>query len=443
MEVWGGIECSLNRIGNRRYDQLTLSGHYERAEDLGKVASLGIRTLRYPVLWEHACRNGPDYDWNFADERLPALRALGITPIVGLVHHGCGADDAEFPGARFVDGLAAYAGAVAERYPWIEWYTPVNEPLTTARFSGLYGLWFPHGRSGRMFARILVDECRATVLAMRAIRRVNVRAKLVQTDDLGTIYSTARLAHQARFENERRWLAWDLLCGYVDRAHPLHGHLLGWGIDESELAWFRDNVCEPDVIGIDHYVTSDRFLDDDFDRYPARCHGGNGSERYADVEAVRVVERPGTSLRQIIAAAAQRYRKPIVLTEVHIGCTADEQVRWLHEAWTIAAQLSANGTDVRAVTSWALLGSYGWDTLLTSGGSAYEPGAFEVYAGDLRATPVAEHIQTLTSDGLKSAQRRMDAFGKGWWRRPERLLHGAQMPRPGGRISRALNVCSD
>ena len=32
---------------------------------------------------------------------------------------------------------------VAERYPWLDAYTPINEPLTTARFCGLYGLLVP------------------------------------------------------------------------------------------------------------------------------------------------------------------------------------------------------------------------------------------------------------------------------------------------------------
>src|SRR4029079_18828737 len=85
----------------------------------------------------------------------------------------------------FAMRLADYARAVAERYPWVTAYTPVNEPLTTARFSGLYGLWYPHLRSDLDFLRALLTECRATVLAMRAIREVVPGARLVQTEDLG------------------------------------------------------------------------------------------------------------------------------------------------------------------------------------------------------------------------------------------------------------------
>ncbi len=249
------------------------------------IRALGIRTLRYPLLWERAATGNPtEYEWSFADQRLAQMRALGITPIAGLDHHGAGPDEADITSERFAPGLAHYAGALAQRFPWLEWYTPLNEPLTTARFSGLYGHWFPHGRSGRVFARLLVNQCRATVLAMRTVREVNPAAKLVQTDDLGTIYSSPHLAHQAGFENSRRWLAWDLLCGTVTVAHRMHRHLLSWGIDAGELAWFRDNPCPPQIIGIDHYVTSDRFLDEDLERYPPHYWGGNARERYAVVD---------------------------------------------------------------------------------------------------------------------------------------------------------------
>src|SRR3712207_2719887 len=88
-------------------------------------------------------------DWAWADERLGRLRELGITPIVGLVHHGSGPRHTSLIDPAFADGLAAFARAVAERYPWVAYYTPINEPLTTARFSGLYGHWYPHGRDQR------------------------------------------------------------------------------------------------------------------------------------------------------------------------------------------------------------------------------------------------------------------------------------------------------
>jgi len=253
---------------------------------------------------------------------------------------------------------------------------------------------------------------------------VNPRARLVQTDDLGTAYGSPRLGHQVNFENERRWLAWDLLCGHVTPAHPLYRHLVGWGITARELAWFEQHACPPDVIGIDHYVTSDRYLDDDLERYPAELWGGNGRDAYVDVEAVRLRAEPGTSLREVITAAARRYRVPVALTEVHIGCSVDEQQRWLADAWTTCLQLEQSGIDVRAATAWALLGSYDWDSLLTCDRGHYEPGAFDVSRGSARRTPLGETVAALAT-GCPLAAARARPRGDGWWRSDRRWLFGA------------------
>jgi dTDP-4-dehydrorhamnose reductase len=91
MAIWGGVECTVNRVGDRWFNQLECSGHAQRAGDLELIADLGIRTLRYPVLWElNAPRSCEAIDWRWADERLAKLRTLKITPIVGLLHHGSG-----------------------------------------------------------------------------------------------------------------------------------------------------------------------------------------------------------------------------------------------------------------------------------------------------------------------------------------------------------------
>lgn len=150
--LWGGLECTINRVKDVYFSQLDRNGHATRLCDLDRFASLGIRAIRYPVLWEHIAPNGLDEaNWSWPDARLPALRERNITPIVGLVHHGSGPSCTSLVTPDFADRLAEYAGAVAHRYPWAEYYTPVNEPLTTARFSGLYGFWYPHGRDDRLF----------------------------------------------------------------------------------------------------------------------------------------------------------------------------------------------------------------------------------------------------------------------------------------------------
>src|SRR5918999_4758161 len=89
MELWAGVECTVNRVGASYYDQIERTGHGARLDDLDRFAALGVRALRYPVLWERTAPNGlGNADWRWADARLARLRELGIRPIIGLVHHG-------------------------------------------------------------------------------------------------------------------------------------------------------------------------------------------------------------------------------------------------------------------------------------------------------------------------------------------------------------------
>ncbi len=423
VELWGGIECTVNRVGDRYFDQMEQGGHARRLSDLDLIASLGIRALRYPVLWERTAPAGPaSADWSWSDERLERLRALSVRPIVGLVHHGSGPRHTSLLDPAFPGLLAEYARAVAERYPWVDAYTPVNEIVTTARFSALYGHWYPHAADAQSFGWAIVHQCRATILAMRAIREVNPRARLVQTDDLGKTFSVPGLASQAAFDNERRWLGWDLLCGRLQPGDTLWKYLVGTGLPEAELEWFRDNPCPPDLLGINYYITSERWLDDRLEHYPEWTHGGNGRHRYADVERVRVCSRgiagPGSLMRE----AWERYGLPMAITEAHLGCTREEQLRWLLYVWNAARGLAREGLPVRAVTAWSLLGAYDWNSLLTRWEGHYEPGVFDLRGGEPRPTALAPLLRELAA-GEEPAHPLLRV--PGWWERPERLLYPA------------------
>ena len=90
-ELWAGVECTVNRVGDRYFDQLERGGHARRAGDLSLFARLGVRAFRQPVLWERTAPEGLESaDWSWADERLARLRELKVRPVVGLLHHGSG-----------------------------------------------------------------------------------------------------------------------------------------------------------------------------------------------------------------------------------------------------------------------------------------------------------------------------------------------------------------
>lgn len=419
LQLWAGVECTVNRVRDEWFDQLRASGHEDRPDDLDRFAELGVQALRYPALWERISPDRPDLaDFAWTDERLERLQALKLRPILGLAHHGAGPRYVSLTDAGFAPGLAAHAAAVARRYPWVEDYTPVNEPLTTARFSCLYGLWHPHQRDERAFWLALINQVDATRLAMRAIREVNPRARLVQTEDIGRTYSTAPVAGQAAYDNDRRWMSLDLLFGRVGPGHPLWDRLVRFGF-EDRLRVILDDPCPPDIVGLNHYLTSDRFLDHRTGAYPDRLAGGNGRLAYADLEAIRVLDPPPQGLEGALRESLGRYERPVAITESHNGCTREEQLRWLLEAWRTAEAVHAEGAPVVAVTAWALLGSYNWASLLTRFDAGYESGVFDTRGGSPRRTALGELMQRLAA-GEPPPQA---ALGPGWWRRRDRLLY--------------------
>jgi dTDP-4-dehydrorhamnose reductase len=250
----------------------------------------------------------------------------------------------------------------------------------------------------------------------------------VQTEDLGKVFATPRLSGQAEYENERRWLSFDLLCGRVDSRHPFHGRLLRAGIPEADLAAMAERPCPPDIFGINHYLTSERYLDHAWWNYRSEFRGGNGRERYADVEAVRMLHLDDLGPLARLREVWQRYRLPIAITEAHHACSEDEQVRWLLDVWDAARTAAEEGADIRAVTVWSLFGAVDWNSLLTERQGVYEHGPFDIRHEPPRPTLLAQAARDLARFGRHDGR---DAVPVGWWRRPERAYEQVRRKRVG------------
>jgi dTDP-4-dehydrorhamnose reductase len=170
-----------------------------------------------------------------------------------------------------------------------------------------------------------------------------------------------------------------------------------------------------DILGLNYYVASDRYLDDAIDRYPQNQHHRGRDGWFVDTEAVRS-PRGLAGHRAHLEMAWRRYARPIAITEVHLDCTGEEQSRWLMEAWRAAVGANHDGIPVVAVAPWALFGSVDWDSLLTRNTGYYEPGAFDVRGGLVRQRALGRVIADLASRGESDQPA---AQGSGWWRRHE------------------------
>jgi len=427
-EIWGGVECTINRTGDDYHDQCALTGFDTDPACLDEILRLGIKRMRFPILWEklQPVENSP-IDWKPVVSQLARLKEACVCPIAGLLHHGSGPRYTDLLREDFPEKFALYAHQVALQFPEIEFYTPINEPLTTARFSGLYGHWYPHKKNDVSFIRILLNELKATVLAMQLIRTVNPAARLLQTEDLGKTYSTGLLDYQARFENERRWLTFDILSGKFDAGHPLWEYFMRLGITKETMLFFTDNPCPPNIIGANYYLTSERYLHDDLTRYPVHTHGHNSIHAYADVEAVRVEMTGPSGLQHLLSEVWTRYSIPIAITEVFLYCSREEQVKWWNQVNGIASRLREEYIPIMAVTAWSVLGSFGWNKLLTTTPFEYETGAFDMRAGNPRLTALGQAIKATANDDHRDANL---YSGKGWWQRQERYLVDAGSSEP-------------
>jgi dTDP-4-dehydrorhamnose reductase len=238
-------------------------------------------------------------------------------------------------------------------------------------------------------------------------------------------------------------MGWDLLCGMVKPGHALWERLVGYGL-EDRLRVIAEDPCPPAVIGVNHYLASERLRDHRVELYPHRAVadrevGKYGGVPFVDVDAIRNLRTPMIGLPGLLRQAWERYGIPVAVTEVHNGASREEQVRWFVEVWDSVIQLRKEGVDIPAVTAWSLLGAHDWNRMVTRFVGHYEVGVYDVRSGTPRPTMLAPVLKDLAEG------RRPQAVGlgsPGWWRRPNRFV-GAPQTGPSYDLSRGAQLPED
>ena len=341
-----GIECSYPTIqhGRVRRDQLEECGHYDRyVEDIGLVRELGLKVLRYGLPLHRTWLGDGRYDWGFADLAMAEVRRQGITPILDLMHFGLpdwvgGFDNSEMPAL-----FAAYCDAVAERYPWVRYYTPVNEIFVTARNSGRDGIWNEQARSDAGFVTALKHATAASILGAQALANRRPDCVIVQSESAEFVHEMrAAPSEAARMANKLRFLSLDLLYARHPDAEVML-FMLDNGMTREEYAWFM--VGEPpgyQVLGLDYYGRNEHIIKPNGEMAPAEDVMG---------------------WRQIAREYFDRYKKPVMHTETNTF-EPGEACSWLWKQWANVLGIRSEGVPVLGFTWYSLTDQVDWDTQL-------------------------------------------------------------------------------
>jgi beta-glucosidase/6-phospho-beta-glucosidase/beta-galactosidase len=352
-----GIENSYPTIewkGKRiRQDELEKTQHYRHwRKDFELLRELGIEHLRYGPPYFSVHKGAGDYDWDFVDETFRALEQQQVTVIADLCHFGVPDWIGDFQNPDFPELFASYAEAFAERFPWIRFYTPVNEIFVAATFSAQFGWWNERLKSDRGFVTALKNLCKANLLAMHSILRRQPKAIFIQSESTQYFHAEGPDCEtQAVLLNEKRFLSLDLTYGQ-HVSDLVYEYLLDNGMTRDEYHWFLDhhlkNRC---VMGNDYYATNENMV-----------HSDGSISLSGEMFGYYPITRQYFS----------RYRLPVMHTETN-GLGGEKAVVWLRKQWLNVHRLKKDGVPLVGFTWYSLQDQVDWDTGLRENNGTVNP----------------------------------------------------------------------
>ena len=336
----------------KRIDEMEKTDHYKRwKEDFALVKELKIEFLRYGPPYYKVHLAPERYDWSFTDETFRHLRQLAIQPIVDLCHFGVPDWIESFQNPEFPIHFARYAKAFAKRFPYLKFYTPVNEIFIAATFSAQYGWWNERLTDDRSFVTAVKHLCKANVLAMNAILEIQPEAVFIQSES--SEYFHAEDPHcleHAEFLNEKRFLSLDLTYGFKV-CSTMYEYLLRNGMAKEEYHWFLNtDIKAKCIMGNDYYATNEHIV-----------HANGTTSPAGEIFGYYVITHQYFS----------RYRLPVMHTETNMK--EPGAVNWLKKEWANLYRLRQDGVPVLVFTWYSLIDQVDWDTALREDAGRVNP----------------------------------------------------------------------
>jgi beta-glucosidase len=386
-----GIENSYPTLrSGARIDQMAKCGHYERwEEDFALVREMGLDAIRYGPAY-YRTHTGPGrFDWESCDAPMARLRELRIEVIADLCHFGVPSWLGGFQDPAFPVLFADYARAFARRYPWVRYYTPVNEIFICASFSALLGWWNECEASDAAFVRALRNLCMAHELAVDAILAERPDAIFVQTESVEHFHPAGRAASsEAERLNGLKYLSLDLTLGR-ELAPGMAGFLNGHGVTSNDLRFFRErHAVGHRWLGLDYYPTCEHRVTSTGRR--SKCRNARG-------------------LRTLAAEYYARYRIPLFHAETNRAPRFATE--WLASQWSDVLALRSEGIPVHGFTWYSLTDQIDWQHALREERNDLHP--VGLYTLDRRIRPVGvayrELIARWTAEFAAAAPEKLAA----------------------------------
>jgi len=358
-----------------RQDQFAQSGHYSRTDDdLGSIAALGVKIVRYGAPWRLTEPEPGHYDWTLWDRALAGCAEHGLEPIVDLLHFGLPDAFDGFADHRWVDSFCRYVEAFLNRYREPRWFTPVNEPGITALMSGCLGVWNDRLASGPDHARILANIVLANLEALARIRGDRDGWWIGAEAFAVPVAAESQAEADVQALRAWTWLVWDLHFG----RDPL-----------PESARYLDPVDDALLDRIGRLAVTDRVIAG-LDFYPTSVNpiGGPAPEWSVDERVALAVDE--------FRRWHQRYGVPFWVAETsNLSLGIDDQIPWLLSLTDALRRLRDEGLPVRGLCWYSRGDQFDWQTnLVDPKGAVTEVGLFDVHRV---ARPVAALFAHLAS----------------------------------------------
>ena len=373
-----GIECSYPTIenGKVRRDLLEECGHYERfEEDLHLIKDLGLKVVRYGLPYYKISRTEGRYDWEFADKAMRLIKKLELTPILDLIHFGVPGWIGDYQNPELPVHFAKHCAAAARRYPWVRYYTPVNEIYVTAKMSAKDGVWNEQLKSDRAFVTAMKHTVEASILGTHEIAKHRNDYVIIQSESAEYLHETcAEVSQKTKLTNKQRLISLDLLYAHAPDADIVY-YLMDNGLTREKYDWFM--VGEPpgyQIMGNDYYGKNERILKPD----GSICTAEDVFGWY-----------------QITKDYYNRYKKPVMHTETNVMDSA-EAPTWLWKQWINILRMRNDGVPVLGFTWYSLIDQIDWDIgLAEKKGKVNECGLYDLQR---KPRPVADAYKMLLEE---------------------------------------------